>query len=210
MPESRDSRRLRRRFNLFPAYRATGGRVTYVADDLREVRVELKLRWLTRNLVGTLFGGSLYGAVDPLYMVMLMRLLGRDYVVWDKAATIRFRRPGRGTLHATFRIDEGELDAIREAVAREGRDGPGVPGRPRRRRRRRVRGGGEDDLRGLARGTRGPQGRFPVRTGHGLCNKSVTIRPRRVPKGRVQGQTLAMSAPDRRLARKAVARRQLC
>ena len=121
MPESRDSRRLRRRFNLFPAYRATGGRVTYVADDLREVRVELKLRWLTRNLVGTLFGGSLYGAVDPLYMVMLMRLLGRDYVVWDKAATIRFRRPGRGTLHATFRIDEGELDAIREAVAREGR-----------------------------------------------------------------------------------------
>ena len=121
MPESRESRRLRRRFNLFPAYRATGGRVTYVADDLREVRVELRLRRLTRNLVGTLFGGSLYGAVDPLYMVMLMRILGPEFVVWDRAATIRFRRPGRGTLYATFRIDEEELAAIRGAVAREGR-----------------------------------------------------------------------------------------
>ena len=121
MPESRESRRQRRRFNLFPAYRATGGRVTYVADDFREVRIELRLRWLTRNLVGTLFGGSLYGAVDPHYMVMLMRLLGPDYVVWDKSAAIRFRRPGRGTLSATFRIDEEELAAIRDAVARDGR-----------------------------------------------------------------------------------------
>ena len=117
MPESFQSRVMRWKFNLFPAYRGTGGRVTYIADDFSEVRVKLPLSLRTRNAVGTIYGGSMYGAVDPIYMIMLMRLLGRDYVVWDKSASIRFRKPGRGTLYATFRIDETELTAIRDATA---------------------------------------------------------------------------------------------
>jgi len=108
---------LRWRFNLFPAYRGTGARVTFIADDFRAVRVRLPLSWRTRNAVGTIFGGSMYGAVDPIYMIMLIQLLGRDYVVWDKAATIRFRKPGQTTLYATFTVDDAELDAIRAATA---------------------------------------------------------------------------------------------
>lgn len=117
MPESMTSRRLRWRFNLFPAYRGTGGRVTFIAADFREVRIRLPLSWRTRNYVGTIYGGSIYGAVDPFYMIMLIRLLGPEYVVWDKAATVKFRKPGRSTLYATFRIDDDELDAIRNAAA---------------------------------------------------------------------------------------------
>ena len=98
MSESFASRRLRWLFNLLPAYRGTGGRVTYIASDFREVRVKLPLSWRTRNYVGTIYGGSLYGAVDGVYMVMLIRILGPEYIVWDKAATIRFRKPGRSTL----------------------------------------------------------------------------------------------------------------
>lgn len=116
-PESWSSRLLRWRFNLFPAYRGTGGRVTYIAADSKEVRVELPLSWRTRNAVGTIFGGSLYGVIDPIYMIMLIRLLGPQYIVWDKAASIRFRKPGKTTLTATFRIDDAELDAIRAATA---------------------------------------------------------------------------------------------
>lgn len=119
--ESRESRRFRRRLNLFPAYRGTGGRVRYVAGDFREVRVVLPLSRRTRNLYGTIFGGSLYGAVDPVYTLMLVNVLGSDYVVWDKAATIRFRRPGRSTLHATFVLDDTEIGAVRRAVAERGR-----------------------------------------------------------------------------------------
>lgn len=100
-------------FNLFPAYRGTGGRLTYVAADWREVRVKLRLTVWTRNYYGTLFGGSLYGAVDPVYMIMLIRNLGPAYVVWDKAASIRFRRPGRTTLYARFMLDDAELSAIK-------------------------------------------------------------------------------------------------
>jgi hypothetical protein len=117
MPESFESRIMRWRFNLFPAYRGTGARVTYIASDFRELRVRIPLSWRTKNAVGTIFGGSLYGAVDPIYMILLMRVLGREYVVWDKASTIRFRKPGRMTLTATFRVDEAELEAIRNATA---------------------------------------------------------------------------------------------
>lgn len=104
-------------FNAWPCYRGTGARVTFIASDWREVRIRLPLSWRTRNYVGTIFGGSLYGAVDPFYMIMLMKNLGPDYVVWDKSATVRFRRPGRSTLTATFRLDEGELAEIRGLLA---------------------------------------------------------------------------------------------
>jgi acyl-coenzyme A thioesterase PaaI-like protein len=119
MPESARTRLFRLFFNLFPAYRRTGGRVTHIAADWSEVRVKLPLNWATRNYVGTLFGGSIYGAVDPVFMLMLLKRLGDDYIVWDKAASIRFKRPGRGTLRATFTMPDDELDAIRAALETE-------------------------------------------------------------------------------------------
>ena len=116
MPESIRTRLQRWGFNLFPAYRGTGGRITYIDRDFREIRLELPLNWRTRNYVGTIFGGSMYGAVDPVYMIMLIKRLGPDYTVWDKSASIRFRAPGRSTLHARFVVDDDEVDAIRSAV----------------------------------------------------------------------------------------------
>ncbi|MBI4467438.1 MAG: DUF4442 domain-containing protein [Acidobacteria bacterium] len=117
MAQSLRSRLARWGFNFFPAFRGTGGRITYLADDWREVRIKLPLNWRTRNYVDTIYGGSMYAAVDPFYMVMLIRNLGPDYVVWDKAATIHFKKPGRTTLYARFVLEEGELEAIRAALA---------------------------------------------------------------------------------------------
>ena len=116
MAESFASRRMRWLFNLFPAYRGTGGRVAYISADFREARVRLPLNWRTRNYVGTIFGGSLYGAADPLYMILLIKILGPDYVVWDKAATIRFLKPGRATLFARFLVEEEEIATIRRLL----------------------------------------------------------------------------------------------
>jgi acyl-coenzyme A thioesterase PaaI-like protein len=111
--ESWESRLARWRLNWFPAYRWTGGRATFVREDFREVHIKLPLNWRTRNYVGTIYGGSIYGAIDPIYMIMLMRALGRGYVVWDKAAAIRFRRPGRTELYARFLVTDEVLDSIR-------------------------------------------------------------------------------------------------
>lgn len=118
MSESWRTRLERWKFNLFPAYRGTGGWVTYIRHDWSEVRVSVPLSWRTRNYVGTIYGGSLYGAVDPIYMLMLIKTLGPAYVVWDKAAAIRFRRPGRSRLTAAFRLTPELVAGIRDELTR--------------------------------------------------------------------------------------------
>ena len=116
MPESLSTTLTRWGFNFFPAYRGTGARITYIASDWREVRIKLPLNWRTRNYVGTIFGGSMYAAVDPIYMIMLIKVLGPEYVVWDKAAAIRFKRPGKSTLFAKFILTKEEVAAIKAAA----------------------------------------------------------------------------------------------
>jgi acyl-coenzyme A thioesterase PaaI-like protein len=105
-------------FNLFPAYRATGAWICFLSSDWREVHVKLSLKWSTRNYVGTVFGGSLYGAVDPVYMAQLINILGDDYVVWDKSATIKFVRPVKHTVMAGFRISDELVQEIKNEVSK--------------------------------------------------------------------------------------------
>ena len=107
----------RRLMNLWPPFFFAGIRVTRIAEDWREVDVEMRLGRLNRNYVGTHFGGSLFAMTDPFYMLMLVHLLGRDYTVWDKAATIDFVKPGRGTVTAVFRLEEEQIAEIVAATA---------------------------------------------------------------------------------------------
>ncbi len=113
MKESFRSRLTRWGFNHFPPYRRTGARITHIAADFGEVRIKLPLNWKTRNYVGTIFGASMFGAIDGIHLVMLLKLLGPGYIVWDKAAAIRYKRPGRTTLYARILLDEQQLESIR-------------------------------------------------------------------------------------------------
>lgn len=110
------SHALRRGVNLWPPFLGAGIRVKRIAADMRLIDVEMKLRWWNANYVGTQFGGSLFAMTDPFYMLMLMANLGRDYIVWDKAASIRYRKPGKGTVRAEFRLEEEQLNDIREKL----------------------------------------------------------------------------------------------
>ena len=107
-------------FNLWPCIRGSGGRVSHLAPDFTRITVRLPLNWRTRNAVGTIFGGSMFAATDPMYMLMLQRLLGRAYVVWDKGSAIRFKRPATRTLFAHFHVTPAMLAQVREAVASQG------------------------------------------------------------------------------------------
>ena len=103
--------------NLWPPFRGAGIRVTRVSDDFREIEVELRLKLLNRNYFGTQFGGSMYAMTDPFHALMMFHNLGRDYIVWDKAGAIRYVKPGRGPVHARFRLDPGAIERAREATA---------------------------------------------------------------------------------------------
>ena len=108
---------MRTGLNLYLPYRCAGARVEHIADDFSEVRVRIDLTMKNRNVVGTIFGGSLYTATDPIFMAMFMNRLGKDYIVWDKAATIRFIKPGRSTLRGVFTVSDQQTEDIRRELA---------------------------------------------------------------------------------------------
>ncbi len=111
------ARMVRLGFNFHPAFRGTGGRVVHVAKDLRHIRIRLALNWKTRNIVGSLYGGSLFAITDGAHPMMLMAALGEGYIVWDKAASIRYRKPGYTTLYGDFVLAGEEIAEIRAALA---------------------------------------------------------------------------------------------
>ena len=104
---------MRRLFNWWPPFRGAGIRVREIAPDFRSVTVELRMRLLNRNYVGTHFGGSLFAMTDPFFMVMMMKNLGPEYLVWDKQGTVRFLKPARGPVTARFEIPEERIAEAR-------------------------------------------------------------------------------------------------
>ena len=107
--------------NLWFPFRGAGIRIVHASPDYRRVEVQMRLTWFNRNYVGTHFGGSLYALTDPFYMMMLINNLGSDYIVWDKAAKIEFIKPGRGTVSASFILDESEIEQIKSICHKEGK-----------------------------------------------------------------------------------------
>lgn len=113
--------------NMYPPYWATGITVKSVSPDYTRMTVQMKQHWYNRNYVGTHFGGSLYAMSDPFYMLMLIQILGKDYVVWDKSARIDFIKPGRGTLTAAFEVNRTLIDTIETNTADGGKYMPQLP-----------------------------------------------------------------------------------
>jgi acyl-coenzyme A thioesterase PaaI-like protein len=109
-------RLLERFVNFYPPFLGAGIRSHNV--DATTIQVTMKLTAFNRNLVGVHFGGSLYAMCDPWFMLILMRALGPDYIVWDKAANIQFLRPARGKVAAVFHIAQGRIAEIRAEADR--------------------------------------------------------------------------------------------
>ena len=114
----------RRAINLWPPFLGAGIKVTRVSADYREIDVTLRLGLANRNYFGTQFGGSLFAMTDPFFALMMLHNLGPDYVVWDKAAAIRYLRPGRGDVHARFRLAASAIARARKATARGAKHEP--------------------------------------------------------------------------------------
>lgn len=100
--------------NIWPPYLGAGIKIEEIAPDYRYVRVVLKRSWYNTNYVGTQFGGSMYSMTDPFFMIILINNLGKDYIVWDKAAKIEFVKPGKTKLIAEFKIDQALLELVKD------------------------------------------------------------------------------------------------
>ncbi|MDO6813189.1 PaaI family thioesterase [Tenacibaculum soleae] len=106
-------------FNVSPMYRRSTGKIIEVSEDLFNVKVKIPISYKNKNYVGSVFGGSLFSATDPIFMIQLMNILGNDYVVWDKSANIKFKRPARETSYVDFVFTVNEIQQIKERVKNE-------------------------------------------------------------------------------------------
>lgn len=106
-------------FNISPMYRRSTGKIIEASDDLYNVKVKIPISYRNKNYVGSIFGGSLFSATDPVLMIQLLKILGNDYVVWDKSSTIKFRRPAKENLFVNFIFTEDEIQQIKERVIHE-------------------------------------------------------------------------------------------
>jgi acyl-coenzyme A thioesterase PaaI-like protein len=113
------ARAMRLGFNMHPAFRTSGGKVLHVSQDLSHIRICLRFSRRTRNLVGSLYGGSLFAVTDGAHVSMLLARIERDVIVWDKSATIRFRKPAYRTLYADFHISQDDIYDICSDLDRE-------------------------------------------------------------------------------------------
>lgn len=107
--------------NIWPPFLFSGITILEISKDFRHAKVRLKKKVLTSNYVGTLFGGSLFAMTDPFYMVMILKNLGKDYIVWDKRSEIEYVSPGKSTVFAEFYLWDAELDEIKAEVAASGK-----------------------------------------------------------------------------------------
>jgi hypothetical protein len=106
-------------FNISPMYRRSCGRIVFVSKDLHVVKIKITLTYKNKNYVGSMFGGSLFAATDPIYMIQLMQILGKNYVVWDKATEIKFKQPVYKNAFAVFEFTSDEIEDIIDKVATE-------------------------------------------------------------------------------------------
>ncbi len=120
---SKKSKRIRW-MNFWPPFWAAGIRISEMNSELTYFKVELRMRPWNRNYFGTHFGGSLYAMVDPFFALILTEALGREFIVWDKAATIQFRKPGRGVVTAVFELTPDQIAEVRDTALRDGRAAP--------------------------------------------------------------------------------------
>jgi hypothetical protein len=118
--ESRQSAWYRRGINIWPCVWCSGGKITFVSGDFQELHVRLRLGIRTRNRVGTVYGGSIYSSVDPYFMLMFMEILGRDYVVWDKGAWVKFIKPVTSEVKCRFLISDELVQTVKKQVAANG------------------------------------------------------------------------------------------
>jgi len=118
--ESQKTKAMRWGYNFWPCISCTGGKVEFISSDLHELHVSLKLNIRTRNRVGTVYGGSIYSSVDPYFMLMFMQILGKDYVVWDKAASVKFVKPIVNQVKCRFLITEELVEEVKQKIAAQG------------------------------------------------------------------------------------------
>ncbi|HEX5340367.1 MAG TPA: DUF4442 domain-containing protein [Gammaproteobacteria bacterium] len=112
-----------RRLELYPPFLVMRIKVLEMRDNWRHLRIRLPLTSFSRNLGGTMFGGSQAALADPIAALVCARVFP-GYSVWTRAMEIDFRRGGDTDLELRFDLVPEQEAAIAADLAANGRATP--------------------------------------------------------------------------------------
>ena len=99
--------------SLWPPFLAAGIRVVDYDLESGFIESRLKRTFFNGNVFGTHFGGSLYSMCDPWYVFLALHKLGKNYIVWDAGAEIRFQKACKEPVYAKFAMTDEDVQEIR-------------------------------------------------------------------------------------------------
>lgn len=108
---------LQRFMRIWPPYLGAGIKPVYIAPDASRSIVTHTPNILTRNLVGSAFGGTMLSMTDPFFMFAGVYGLGKEYLVWDVGVEAKFIKPGRGKITADMQVSDETWRLIRSKTA---------------------------------------------------------------------------------------------
>lgn len=94
--------------------------VKKIGEDFKTAEVAIYKSLLNRNYNGTIFGGTLYSAIDPFYPFMYYQILRRRnkrLIMWLKSAGIQYIKPGDTSLTARFSISDKDIQEAEEQLS---------------------------------------------------------------------------------------------
>jgi len=110
--------------NLYPPMIFNGVRVIHVAEDYTALKLRIRRTFLTRNHSGSIFGGSLFSAVDPFYALLYWQIFQHENIhcsTWLKSAEVKYLKPANTKLFANLFISEEEKNNALSTIKEKGR-----------------------------------------------------------------------------------------
>ena len=115
---------LRWMLNLYPPLLFNAVRVVKLSPDFHHCRVRVaRVPW-TRNLQGTVFGGTIFSAADPFMAVLFWQIFahrGQRVQAWLRRARVHYKKPAASALTLDFRLTVEEIDEAAAALGERGR-----------------------------------------------------------------------------------------
>ena len=110
--------------NLYPPFLFGRTRVVRIGRDFRSCTVRVKPSLLTRNLQGSIFGGTIFSAADPFHALLYWQVFahrGLRVQAWLRSARIEYRRPASSDLTFEFELSEEDIVEAQSGLDRDGR-----------------------------------------------------------------------------------------
>ena len=99
--------------------------VKKIYDDFKGAEVKIYKSFLNINSNKTVFGGTIFSALDPMHSILLDQILKKKglkkTVAWLKSAKIDYLKPGTTNLSYKIKLDDQEIKDALQTIKERGK-----------------------------------------------------------------------------------------